>query len=188
VEQAATLRLIPNMSVWRPADAVETLIAWQSAIERRTGPTCLLLSRQNLPYIPRDSYQLAGIRRGAYVLIEAGEVPDVILIATGSELGIALTAARRLNEEGRQVRVVSMPCTDLFDRQDADYRERVLPLSCRKRIAIEAGTPDYWRKYVGLDGQVLGVPDFGESAPAEALFKRFGLTAEGIMELVRNYR
>jgi len=186
VEQAATLRLIPNMSVWRPADAVETLVAWQSAIERREGPTCLLLSRQNLSHIPRDAGQLAGIRRGAYVLIEAGEVPDVILIATGSELGITLTAAQRLNEEGRRVRVVSMPCTDLFDRQDAAYREQVLPLSCRKRIAIEAGAPDYWRKYVGLDGLVLGVPDFGESAPAEALFKRFGLTTEGIMELVRN--
>ena len=187
VEQASSLRMIPNMSVWRPADAVETMVAWQSAIERRDGPTCLLLSRQSLAHTPRNEAQIAGIRRGAYILIEAGETPDVILIATGSELGITVAAAQQLNTEGYRIRVVSMPCTDVFDRQDAAYRELVLPPGCRKRVAIEAGIPDYWSKYTGLDGKVLGVPDFGESAPAEELFRSFGLTTEGVAELVRDY-
>ena len=187
VEQASSLRMIPNMSVWRPADAVETMVAWQSAIERRDGPTCLLLSRQSLAHTPRNEAQIAGIRRGAYILIEAGETPDVILIATGSELGITVAAAQQLNTEGYRIRVVSMPCTDVFDRQDAAYRQLVLPPGCRKRVAIEAGIPDYWSKYTGLDGKVLGVPDFGESAPAEELFRRFGLTKDGVTEMVRNY-
>ena len=187
VEQASSLRMIPNMSVWRPADAVETMVAWQSAIERRDGPTCLLLSRQSLAHTPRNEAQIAGIRRGAYILIEAGETPDVILIATGSELGITVAAAQQLNTEGYRIRVVSMPCTDVFDRQDAAYRQLVLPPGCRKRVAIEAGIPDYWSKYTGLDGKVLGVPDFGESAPAEELFRSFGLTTEGVAELVRDY-
>ena len=186
VEQAATLRMIPNMSVWRPADAVETMIAWQSAIERREGPTCLLLSRQSLAHTPRSEAQIAGIRRGAYILIEAGETPDVILIATGSELGITVAAAQQLNTEGYRIRVVSMPCTDVFDRQSAAYRQLVLPPECRKRIAVEAGIPDYWYKYTGLDGKALGVPGFGESASAEELFRRFGLTTDGITEMVRN--
>ena len=184
VEQAATLRLIPNMSVWRPCDAVETAVAWKSALENRDNPTALLLSRQSLPCMERTAEQLEAIARGAYILVEPEGGPELIIIATGSEVAIAADAARQLNADGKRVRVVSMPATDVFDRQPGQYREQVLPPACRRRIAIEAGIPDYWRKYVGLDGKILGVPSFGESAPGSAVFNHFGINAEGLIRLV----
>jgi transketolase len=187
VEQAATLRMIPGMSVWRPCDAVETLSAWQAAVERSAGPTCLLLSRQNLQHNQRGSEQIAAIRRGGYILVRGGEQPDVILIATGSEVSIAVAAATRFNTGGERIRVVSMPSTDVFDAQDKAYRDRVLPPQCRNRIAVEAGVPDYWSKYTGLDGMVLGVPDFGASAPAEEVYRYFGLTPERLTDMIKTY-
>jgi len=184
VEQAATLRLMPNMSVWRPADAVETAVAWQAAVERVSGPTCLLLSRQNLPHQTRTPQQVAAISRGGYVLIGDSERPDTIIIATGSELALAVAAAGQLNARGRHIRVVSMPSTDVFDAQDQAYRDAVLPPDCRHRIAVEAGVPDYWYKYVGLDGRVLGVARFGLSAPAAAVFEYLNLTTAKLIELL----
>ncbi len=185
VEQAATLRLIPNMSVWRPCDAVETAVAWKQALENRDKPTALLLSRQSLPCMDRTAEQLAAIERGAYILVEPEGEPELIIIATGSEVAIAADAARLLNEDGKRVRVVSMPSTNAFDGQPEHYRELVLPSTCSRRVAIEAGIPDYWRKYVGLDGKILGVPTFGESAPGSAVFNHFGINAEGLMRLVQ---
>ena len=185
VEQAATLRLIPNMSVWRPCDAVETAVAWKSALENRDGPTSLLLSRQSLPVLDRTPQQVESIERGGYILVEPEDGPELIIIATGSEVAIAVETARQLNGNGSSVRVVSMPSTDAFDNQPEEYREQVLPPACRRRIAIEAGIPDYWRKYVGLDGRILGVPTFGESAPGGAVFEHFGINAEGLMRLVQ---
>ena len=186
VEQAATLRLIPNMSVWRPCDAVETALAWKAAIERRTGPTCLLLSRQNLKPMQRTAEQMTQIERGGYVLLDPGTVPDAIIIATGSEVGIAVEAAAELARAGRRVRVVSMPCTSTFDAQDAAWRESVLPQACRRRVAVEAGIPDYWYKYVGLEGRILGVPRFGASAPGPEVYKYFGLTVAGVVACVNS--
>ena len=185
VEQAATLRLIPNMSVWRPCDAVETAVAWKSALENRDGPTSLLLSRQSLPVLDRTVQQVESIERGGYILVEPEDGLELIIIATGSEVAIAVETARQLNGNGSSVRVVSMPSTDAFDNQPEEYREQVLPPACRRRIAIEAGIPDYWRKYVGLDGRILGVPTFGESAPGGAVFEHFGINAEGLMRLVQ---
>ena len=185
VEQAASLRLIPNLSVWRPADTVETLVAWRAAIERTTGPTALLLSRQSLPYLERNPGQVRDIARGGYVLLDAGE-PEAIILATGSETALALEAGRRLDREGRRVRVVAMPSTDVFDAQDAAYREAVLPSACRRRVAVEAGIPDYWRRYVGLDGAVMGVPSFGESAPGPVVYEHFGISADNLVELVKS--
>ncbi|MCS3904409.1 transketolase [Methylohalomonas lacus] len=184
VEQAGSLRLIPNLSVWRPCDTVETAVAWQHAIARNDGPTALLLSRQNLAHQPRNEAQLADISRGGYVLVDGDGEPELILIATGSEVQLAADVARQLNDQGRRVRVVSMPCTDLFDAQDSTYREAVLPTSCRQRIAIEAGSADYWYKYVGLDGRVLGMRSFGESAPASDVFEYFGFTETKLIEMV----
>jgi len=186
VEQAATLRLMPNMSVWRPCDAIETAVAWKSAIEKKTGPTSLLLSRQNLKHILRTDEQINNVQRGAYILIEGSKTPDLIIIATGSEVELALNVCQQLNGQGHHIRLVSMPSTDVFDTQDNTYREMVLPSVCRKRIAVEAGIPDYWRKYVGLDGKVLGVNTFGESAPAGDVYKHFGLTETGLMEMVKS--
>lgn len=187
VEQAATLRLMPNMSLWRPADAVESAVAWRAAIERRDGPTCLLFSRQRLAHIERDAGQINEIKRGGYNVIRAGARPEAIIIATGAELALALHAAGRLNEAGGTVRVVSMPSADVFDKQDANYRQSVLPDACRRRIVIEAGVSDYWRKYIGLDGLALCVDDFGESAPAEAVFEYFGLTGEPILQRLNEF-
>lgn len=187
IEQAASLRLIPNMSVWRPCDTVETAVAWQQAIARNTGPTCLLLSRQNLPHQPRSREQIAAITRGGYILIDSDGEPEVILIATGSEVALAASMARRLNGQGRRIRVVSMPSTDVFDAQNADYREQVLPQQCRHRIAIEAGSTDYWYKYTGLEGRVLGMTTFGESAPAKDVFEHFGFTENHLLELIDSY-
>jgi transketolase len=177
VEHLASLRYIPNNDVWRPCDAVESAVSWKKAIERKDGPTCLIFSRQNLAHQARDGKQVANIERGGYVLHDAVNF-DVIMIATGSEVELAMQTAKQLEAEGMKVRVVSMPCTHVFDRQDAAYRESVLPSTCRKRIAIEAGVTDYWRKYVGLDGAVIGIDSFGASAPIDALYKHFGITVD----------
>jgi transketolase len=184
VEQTATLRLIPNMSVWRPCDAVESAVAWKLAIERKKGPSCLIFSRQNLPHQARDAQKIAAISRGGYVLSEAeGGKPQAVIIATGSEVGLAVEAQKLLAARGKKVRVVSMPSTDTFDAQDAAYRESVLPKGV-KRVAVEAGVTDVWHKYVGLDGKVVGLDRFGESAPAGVLFKHFGFTGENVAKTV----
>ena len=187
VEQVATLRLIPNMSVWRPCDTVETAIAWKAAIERKNGPTSLLFSRQNLKFISRTDKQISDIKRGGYILVEGGDTPDVIIIATGSEVELAYNAAARLNEQGHKIRLVSMPSTDTFDAQDVAYRDNVLPPRCRNRIAVEAGVSDYWYKYTGLDGKVLGIDRFGESAPAAAVYEYLGLTEAKLTELIKSF-
>ena len=183
VEQAETLRLMPNLSVWRPCDAVESMAAWQAAVERREGPTSLLFSRQNLPHQPRTGERIAAIRRGGYVLREGG---DAILIATGSEVGIAMDAAALLAGRGVEARVVSMPSRDVFDAQDAAYRESVLPRSMRARVAVEAGITAGWRAYVGEDGAVAGVDTFGKSAPYQDLYEHFGLTAGNVAAMVES--
>ena len=184
VEQTSTLRLMPNMSVWRPCDTVETAVAWKAAVENTKGPSSLIFSRQNLPHQARDAAQIENIARGGYVLRDCQGKPEAIIIATGSEVDLAVKAAEQLNGKGRRVRVVSMPSTDAFDRQDKAYRESVLPGACRARVAVEAGISDYWRKYVGLDGAVVGIDRFGESAPAGALFKEFGFTVENVVKAV----
>jgi transketolase len=183
VEQTATLRMMPNMDVWRPCDTVETLVGWASSVERTGGPTCHILSRQNLPYMKRDAATLANVARGGYVLSDAADARAVIL-ATGSEVDLAMKAQAALSTEGIAVRVVSMPCTQAFDRQDAAYKASVLPAGL-PRVAVEAGVTDFWRKYVGLEGAVVGIDTFGESAPASALFKHFGLTADNVAATVK---
>lgn len=185
IEHVASLRLIPNMRVWRPCDTVETAIAWRDAIERRDGPTSLILTRQGLPHQPRDSDAIGSIRRGGYVLREPDETPDVILIATGSEVALAMAAAAELETQDVGTRVVSMPCTELFDAQDAEYRESVLPASVGARVVIEAGVTDGWWRYAGSGGRVIGIDRFGESAPAEELFEHFGFTTEHIVATAR---
>ena len=183
VEQTATLRMIPNMDVWRPCDTVETMVAWTSAVEKLTGPSSLCLSRQNLPFVPRDAATIANIARGGYIISEAKNgKPKAIIIATGSEVEIALKAQAAMEAE-IPVRVVSMPSTNVFDRQDAGYRDSVLPCGV-PRVAIEAGVSDGWYKYVGLDGVVIGLDRFGESAPAGQLFKEFGFTAGNVVKAV----
>ncbi|QBX68424.1 transketolase [Serratia quinivorans] len=181
VEQMASLRVTPNMSTWRPCDQVESAVAWQYGIERNDGPTTLIFSRQNLTQQPRTAEQLANVYRGGYVLKDCAGMPDVILIATGSEVGITVEAADQLTAAGRKVRVVSMPSTDAFDKQDAAYRESVLPAAVSARVAVEAGIADYWYKYVGLNGAIVGMTSFGESAPAEQLFKEFGFTVDNVV-------
>ncbi|MGH8556271.1 MAG: transketolase [Methylococcales bacterium] len=182
VEHLASLRLIPNMQVWRPCDAVESALAWKLAIERLDGPTCLVFSRQGLPHQHRSAGQIQQIQLGAYILVDCEGRPDAILIATGSEVGISVSAASKLRERGKKIRVVSMPCTNTFDQQDRVYRESVLPPSVSARISIEAGSTDLWYKYVGISGKTIGIDRFGESAPGNALFKEFKLTAEHIVE------
>jgi transketolase len=184
VEQIATLRLIPNMSVWRPCDAVESAAAWKMAIKRKEGPSCLIFSRQGLPHQPRTVEQLELIERGGYVLSDCDGTPDAIIIATGSEVELAIGAAQQLNEKGKKIRVVSMPSTDVFDAQDDAYREAVLPSNVIKRVAVEAGVSDGWLKYVGLQGKVLGINRFGESAPAGELFKEYGFTVDNLVQTV----
>ena len=185
IEHASSLRLIPNMDVWRTCDSVETMCAWAAAIERREGPTSLLFTRQNVAFQKRTSEALAGIARGGYILSEAtGGAPRCVVIATGSEVQLAMDAQKALAAEGIPVRVVSMPSTTVFDRQDAAYREQVLPRGV-PRVAVEAGVSDYWRKYVGLDGDVIGIDRFGESAPAADLFRFFGFSVERVASAVR---
>ncbi|PKE31888.1 transketolase [Rahnella sp. AA] len=181
VEQMASLRVTPNMSLWRPADQVESAIAWKYAIERKDGPSALIFSRQNLTQQPRTAEQLANVARGGYVLKDSDGTPEIILIATGSEVGITVEAADKLAAAGTKVRVVSIPSTDAFDKQDAAYRESVLPKAVTARLAVEAGIADYWYKYVGLNGDVVGMTTFGESAPAELLFKEFGFTVDNVV-------
>jgi transketolase len=181
IEHAASLRLIPNLDVWRPADTVETALAWRAAIERRNGPTALLLTRQNVPFNRRED--LSGIARGGYILSDAAAARAAI-VATGSEVAIALEAQKLLAAEGIPVRVVSMPSTSVFDRQDPAYRASVL--GSLPKVAVEAGVSDYWRKYVGLEGAVVGIDRFGESAPAAELFKHFGFTPTRVAEAVRS--
>jgi transketolase len=183
-EHAAALRLIPGMDVWRPADAVETVVAWRAALERRDGPSCLLLTRQAVPFQPRDAAALGAVGRGGYVLSEAEGAPAAVILATGSEVALAVEAQRALAAEGVPVRVVSMPCTSAFDRQEPAYRGAVLPPGV-PRVAVEAGVGDPWRKYVGLDGAVVGIDRFGESAPAAELARHLGLTPERVAQAVR---
>ncbi|WP_196240474.1 transketolase [Jejubacter calystegiae] len=185
VEQLASLRLTPNFSTWRPCDQVETAVAWKAAIEHRTGPTALILSRQGLPQMDRTPLQLDAIARGGYVLKESQGKTELILIATGSEVAVTMQAAERLEQEGVGVRVVSLPSTDTFDAQDDDWRESVLPARIGARVAVEAGIADYWRKYVGLHGDVVGMTSYGESAPAEQLFPFFGFTVDNIVDKAR---
>ncbi|UYK85811.1 transketolase [Xanthomonas sacchari] len=182
VEHLASLRYIPNNDVWRPCDTVESAVSWKAAITRKDGPSCLVFSRQNLPFQARTEAQIKLIERGGYVLADAeGGTPDVILIGTGSEVGLAVEAKQALDAAGLKTRVVSMPCTDVFDRQDAAYRESVLPSAVRKRVAVEAGVTAFWRAYVGLDGAVVGIDSFGASAPANVLYKHFQITAEHVV-------
>ena len=181
VEQIASLRLTPNMSTWRPCDQVESAVAWKYAIERKDGPTALIFSRQNLAQMERSAQQLADVAKGGYVLKDAAGTPDLILIATGSEVELAMAAATELEAKGRKVRVVSIPATDVFDAQSAEYKESVLPAGVTRRVAIEAGIADYWYKYVGLNGKIVGMHSFGESAPAELLFQEFGFTVENVV-------
>ena len=186
VEQTATLRMIPNMQVWRPCDAVESAVCWKAAIERKDGPSTLIFSRQNLPHIPRTADQIAAIAKGAYVVSGGEGVADAIIIATGSEVELAVKAAEALSAKGRKIRVVSMPSTNVFDAQDASYRESVLPAAVTKRVVVEAGVTDSWWKYAGTAGRVIGLDRFGESAPAPALFKEFGFTPENVAAVVES--
>ena len=182
IEQLASLRGTPNLNTWRPADAVESAVAWKSAIERNDGPSALIFSRQNLAHQSRDAKQLADVARGAYVLKDCSGEPELLLIATGSEVGLAVQAYDALTAQGRKVRVVSMPSTSVFDAQDAGYKQEVLPLQVSARIAIEASHADFWYKYVGLEGRIIGMTSFGESAPAAALFEEFGFTLENVLD------
>ncbi|EGQ8309648.1 transketolase [Vibrio parahaemolyticus] len=185
VEQIASLRLTPNMNTWRPCDQVESAVAWKLAIERKDAPTALIFSRQNLAQQPRSAEQVADIAKGGYTLKDSDGKPELILIATGSEVELAVKAAEQLTAEGKKVRVVSMPSTDAFDKQDAAYREAVLPSDVTARIAIEAGIADFWYKYVGFDGRIIGMTTFGESAPADQLFEMFGFTVENVVNTAK---
>jgi transketolase len=181
IEQVSSLRLTPNMNLWRPCDTVESAVAWKHSIQREDGPSSLIFSRQNLVHQKRTAQQVADIEKGAYILSDSEGQPDLILIATGSEIALAQDAAIKLRESGNKVRVVSMPSTDVFDQQSAEYKQTVLPLEVSARIAIEASMADYWYKYVGIDGRVIGMTTFGESAPANQLFEEFGFTVENIL-------
>jgi transketolase len=183
VEHVGSLRLIPGLDVWRPCDELETAVAWVESLERADGPSALFLSRQNLPQCGDRVGRAADIARGGYVLADADGAPQAVILATGSEIAIAMTAREKLAAQGISVRVVSMPCCERFDRQPSAWRKSVLPPEV-PRIAIEAGHPDPWRKYVGLEGEVLGIASFGESAPAPALYERFGLTADQLTRVV----
>jgi transketolase len=179
VEHVSSLRLIPQLDNWRPCDTVESAVAWEQAVKRKNGPSTLIFSRQNLQYQERDAAQIAAIKRGAYILKDAPDA-KAILIATGSEVELAMQSAAALAQEGIAVRVVSMPCADVFDRQEAAYKASVLQRGL-PRVAIEAGVTAFWHKYVGLEGAVVGIDTFGESAPAPVLFKHFGFTVENVV-------
>ncbi|MDO4840202.1 MAG: transketolase C-terminal domain-containing protein, partial [Desulfovibrionaceae bacterium] len=178
VEQLVMLRSIPGCKVWRPSDSEECAYAWQFAL-KNNGPTCLSLSRQGLPYI--EKAENAGVEKGGYIVQDCAGEPEILLMATGSEVSLCLEAAAKLAEEGTRVRVISMPCCEVFDEQDAAYREKVMPKAVRKRLAVEAAWPEYWRRYVGLDGDVIGLDHFGASAPGSVLAKEFGFTAENVV-------
>jgi len=184
IEHLASLRLIPNLTLWRPCDAVESAVAWQAAIEHRTGPTALALTRQNLTHQPRSAEQIAAIKRGGYTLIECEGTPECIVIATGSEIGIAAEAVRELIKRGRRVRLVSMPSFEVFACNDALYQEHVLPPAVRKRVAVEAGVTAIWRQFVGTEGRIIGIDHFGASGKGSDLFKHFGFTAQHVLETV----
>ncbi|NKF51410.1 transketolase [Shewanella sp. WXL01] len=186
VEQLANLRMTPNMTVWRPCDAAETAVAWKAAIENRKAPTSLVFSRQGLPAQQRSGEQLANVAKGAYVIADCEGTADLILIATGSEVQLALDSAKELTAQGQKVRVVSMPSTNVFDKQDAAYKESVLPAAVTKRVAIEAAHVDFWYKYVGFNGAVVGMTTFGESAPGGELMKHFGFTVENVVNTVKS--
>ncbi len=181
IEHVSALRLTPNVDVWRPCDTIESAVAWKAGIEKKDGPTCLAMSRQNLKAQAHTKAQLADIAKGAYILSDSEKTPEIILIATGSEVGLAVEGAKALKEQGKQVRVVSMPCSDVFDRQDSAYKEKVLPKTIRKRIALEAGSADFWYKYVGLDGKIIGMTSFRESAPANQLFAYYGFGLDNLL-------
>jgi transketolase len=185
VEHVASLRLMPNMELWRPCDDVETLAAWTAAIERRSGPTSLVLTRQGVAHQPRSADQVAAIRRGGYVLVDCEGPPDCILIATGSEVALAVEAARTLAGEGRRARVVSMPCVSVFAAQDAAWQDAVLPPGVTRRVAIEAGVTEGWWRWVGSQGRVIGIDRYGASAPAKDLFRHFGITADAVAAAAR---
>jgi transketolase len=182
VEQIPTLRMIPNMSVWRPCDTVETAVAWKYAVEKQDGPSCLIFSRQNLPFQARDDEKISNIAKGGYILKDTNGTPDAIIIATGSEVAIAMQAAEASDKD---IRVVSMPSVDAFEAQDAVYKESVLPAAVIARVAVEAAIGDGWWKYVGLQGEVICMNSFGESAPAPELFKHFGFTTENVLSAVK---
>ena len=181
VEQIPTLRMIPNMHVWRPADAVESAVCWQAALERQDGPSTLIFSRQNLPHNTRTAAQIAGISKGGYILKDSEGAPEAIIIATGSEVELAVKAADVLTAKGKKIRVVSLPSTNVFEAQYQAYRDSVLPPSVSKRVVVEAGVTDAWWKYAGSNGKVIGLDRFGESAPAGQLFKEFGFTVENVV-------
>ncbi len=185
VEHTASLRLMPNMDVWRPCDTIETLIAWQAAIERKDGPSSLILTRQGLPFQSRSDSQLEAVRRGAYVLFDLGSEPELIIIATGSEVHLAVEAAQEIAGDGRSVRVVSMPCAEAFERQSESWREQVLPSAVSRRIAIEAGSTGLWHRYVGPQGKIIGLDHFGESAPAGELFEKYGFSTGNVLKIAR---
>ncbi len=182
VEQVVALRSTPNLDNWRPCDQVESAVAWKSAIERNDGPTTLIFTRQGLPQQNRDAQQLANVAKGGYILVDCDGAPEYILIATGSEVQLAVEAAQQLSEQGKAVRVVSMPSTDVFDKQSAEYRESVLPSTVVKRVAVEALSKDSWYKYVGFNGAIIGMETFGESAPAGELYKHFNITTDAVVE------
>jgi len=186
VEQLASLRLTPNMETWRGCDQVEVAVSWQQAVERKDGPTALILTRQPLAQQPRTAAQIQNITRGGYILIDCDEQPEILLISSGSEIELVIATAETLKAEGRQVRVVSMPCTERFDKQDEHYKESVLPKAVRNRLAVEASIDGFWQRYTGLDGKVIGMNSFGESAPAAVLFKYFGFTKENVLATARS--
>ena len=186
VEQMTALRATPNLHLWRPCDSVETAVAWQQAILKKDGPSALIFSRQGLPCVPRDEAQISQVAKGGYIIKSAGKAPDAILIATGSEISLALQAAEKLAEKGVAVHVVSMPSAEAFMQQDAEYRESVLPSDVLARVAVEAGHADFWYRFVGLDGRVVGMTSFGESAPASDLMAHFGFTVENVVAAVED--
>lgn len=186
IEQTPSLRLVPNLDTWRPCDQVETAVAWTKMVERKCGPSDIILSRQNLEQMPRNDEQIEAIAKGGYILKDCDGTPDLIYIATGSEVALAFHAADELAKEGKKVRVVSMPCCEVFDRQCSEYKEQVLPSAVRARVAIEAGATTTWYKYVGLDGKVLGLDHYGASAPAGELFKKYGFTVENAVAVAKS--
>jgi transketolase len=183
VEQIPTMRMIPNMSIWRPCDTLESAVAWKAAIDKRNGPSCLIFSRQGLQFQTRTEAQIEDVKKGGYILKDCEGTPDAIIIATGSEVELAMQAAAASD---KKIRVVSMPCTNEYDKQDAAYKESVLPAAVTARVAVEAAVTDAWYKYVGLNGQVIGIDTFGESAPAPELFEYFGFTVEKVVEAISN--